>query len=54
MNVSCLVKAINNDMDDYKERVELDDWYVLNFSLRNDIMIILKTVRCMFTGKGAY
>ena len=43
-----------NDMDDYKERIELDDWYVLNFSLRNDIMIIVKTVRCMFTGKGAY
>lgn len=43
-----------NDMDDYKERVELDDWYVLNFSLRNDLLIILKTIRCMFTGKGAY
>jgi len=43
-----------NDMDDYRERVELDDWYVLNFSLRNDIKIIFQTVRCMFTGKGAY
>lgn len=43
-----------NDMDDYQERVELDDWYVLNFSLRTDIKIILQTIRCMFTGKGAY
>ncbi len=43
-----------NDMDDYQERVELDDWYVLNYSLWNDITIICKTVRCIFTGKGAY
>ncbi len=43
-----------SDTDDYKERVELDDWYVLNFSLRNDIKIIFQTIRCMFTGKGAY
>jgi exopolysaccharide biosynthesis polyprenyl glycosylphosphotransferase len=43
-----------NDMDDYKERVELDDWYVLNYSLWYDIKIIFKTIRCMFSGKGAY
>lgn len=43
-----------NDMEDYQERVDLDDWYVLNHSLRNDIKIIFKTIRCMFTGKGAY
>ena len=43
-----------NDMDDYQERVELDDWYVLNYSLWNDIKIIFKTVCCIFTGKGAY
>ncbi len=43
-----------SDVDDYQERVELDDWYVLNFSLRTDIKIILKTIGCMFSGKGAY
>ncbi len=43
-----------NDMDDYKERVELDDWYVLNHSLWYDIKIIVKTIICMFSGKGAY
>lgn len=43
-----------NDMEDYQERVELDDWYVLNYSLRYDIKIIFKTIRCMFSGKGAY
>ena len=43
-----------NDMESYQERVELDDWYVLNYSLWNDIKIIFKTIRCMFSGKGAY
>jgi lipopolysaccharide/colanic/teichoic acid biosynthesis glycosyltransferase len=43
-----------NDIEDYKERVELDDWYVLNHSLWYDIKIIFKTIRCMFIGKGAY
>ncbi len=43
-----------NDVENYQERVELDDWYVLNYSLRTDLKIIVKTVRCMFTGKGAY
>ena len=43
-----------NDMDDYQERVELDDWYVLNYSLWYDIKIIFKTISCIFTGKGAY
>ena len=43
-----------SDVVDYKERVELDDWYVLNVSLKTDIYIILKTVVCMFNGKGAY
>jgi exopolysaccharide biosynthesis polyprenyl glycosylphosphotransferase len=43
-----------SDVENYRERVELDDWYVLNYSLFCDIKIIIKTVRCMFTGKGAY
>ncbi len=43
-----------NDMEDYQERVDLDDWYVLNYSLRTDLKIIFKTIVCMFSGKGAY
>jgi len=43
-----------SDIVNYQERVELDDWYVLNYSLRTDLKIIAKTVVCMFTGKGAY
>ncbi len=43
-----------NDMEDYQERVDLDDWYVLNYSLRTDLKIIVKTIICIFSGKGAY
>ncbi len=43
-----------SDVVNYKERVELDDWYVLNYSLKTDCRIILKTIVCMFSGKGAY
>lgn len=42
-----------SNVDDYQERVEIDDWYILNFSLWTDIKIIAKTVVRMFTGKGA-
>lgn len=43
-----------SDIENYQERVELDDWYVLNYSLRTDLVIIAKTIHCMFSGKGAY
>jgi putative colanic acid biosysnthesis UDP-glucose lipid carrier transferase len=43
-----------SDTDNYQERVELDDWYVLNYSLKTDLKIIAQTIVCMFTGKGAY
>jgi exopolysaccharide biosynthesis polyprenyl glycosylphosphotransferase len=43
-----------SDIEDYKERVELDDWYILNYSLWNDIKIIGKTILMMIKGNGAY
>lgn len=43
-----------SNIEAYEERVQLDDWYILNFSLWTDIKIILKTVYCMIVGKGAY
>ncbi len=44
-----------SDLENYTERVELDDWYILNYSLWNDIKIICKTVYCIFKRKnGAY
>ena len=43
-----------SDVQDYKERVEMDVWYVKNRSFWLDIKIILKTIWVMLTGKGAY
>lgn len=43
-----------SDTENYTERVEMDDWYILNYSLWNDIKIIIKTVVCLFRGNGAY
>ena len=43
-----------SDTEDYKERVELDRWYILNASIGLDLKIILKTVFRIFNTKGAY
>jgi putative colanic acid biosynthesis UDP-glucose lipid carrier transferase len=43
-----------SDTEDYDERVELDQWYVLNCSFRLDIKIIFKTIWSMIIRKGAY
>lgn len=43
-----------SDIEEYEERVRLDDWYILNYSLWNDLKIILKTVYSMVRGHGAY
>lgn len=43
-----------SNVEAYEERIQLDDWYILNYSLWTDIKIIFKTVYCMIVGKGAY
>ncbi len=43
-----------SNIDEYEERVKMDDWYILNYSLWTDIKIIVKTVYCMLKGNGAY
>lgn len=43
-----------SNVDEYDERVKMDDWYILNYSLWTDIKIIIKTVFCMVKGNGAY
>lgn len=37
----------------YDERVGMDDWYILNYSLWTDIKIIYKTIKRVFDGRGA-
>ncbi|MFW2366691.1 MAG: sugar transferase [Desulforhopalus sp.] len=43
-----------SNVGEYEERVQMDDWYILNYSLWTDIKIIIKTVYCMIRGNGAY
>ena len=42
-----------NDIS-YAQRVSLDSWYVENWSVWNDIVIILKTIYVVLVRKGAY
>ncbi len=42
-----------SDISNYEERVGMDDWYILNYSLWTDIKIILKTIKRVFDGRGA-
>jgi Undecaprenyl-phosphate galactose phosphotransferase WbaP len=39
---------------DYKYRVQLDAWYIMNWSLWLDIVIIFKTIKVVFKAEGAY
>lgn len=43
-----------SDTENYIDRVKMDDWYILNYSLWTDIKIIFKTIRAVFKKNGAY
>ena len=38
----------------YRRRVELDEYYVCNWSLKLDIKILIQTVKVVLMGEGAY
>jgi undecaprenyl-phosphate galactose phosphotransferase len=38
----------------FADRLKLDEWYVRNWNLWRDIVILLKTVKVVFGRKGAY
>ncbi len=42
-----------NDVD-YEARVKLDTWYVLNWSLWLDVLMLVRTVKVVFQKQGAY
>ena len=42
-----------NDVS-YEDRVQIDSWYVRNWSVWLDMVILMKTVRYVITGRGAY
>jgi len=43
-----------SDVEDYEERISLDIYYVRNWSLWLDIVIILKTIKSVLKRTGAY
>ena len=43
-----------NDVEDYDLRIKYDMYYVHNWSIFLDVMIILKTVGVVLNGRGAY
>ena len=42
-----------NDID-YDERVQLDTWYVRNWSIEQDLIILIKTIVTVLLKKGSY
>lgn len=38
----------------YEERVQMDSWYVRNWSVWLDVMLLCRTVKAVIAGKGAY
>jgi len=42
-----------NDLE-FQQRVRLDEEYILNWSIRMDIAILIQTVKVVITGYGAY
>jgi len=43
-----------SDVEDYDERISLDLYYIRNWSLWLDIVIILKTIKSVLNRSGAY
>lgn len=39
---------------DYDERIAMDNWYICNWNIWLDIMLLWKTVKVVLCGKGAY
>ncbi|MDW6002156.1 undecaprenyl-phosphate galactose phosphotransferase WbaP [Vibrio mangrovi] len=52
--ISGLWQVSGRSDTDYKTRVYLDSWYVKNWSLWNDIVILFKTVNVVLKRDGAY
>jgi lipopolysaccharide/colanic/teichoic acid biosynthesis glycosyltransferase len=42
-----------SDVSDVREKLNLDFYYVKNFSFWLDLLITLRTIQIIFTGKGA-
>ena len=46
--------SARNDMENYKQKIDYDLYYIHNWSVWLDIIILVKTVKAVLWGKGAY
>jgi lipopolysaccharide/colanic/teichoic acid biosynthesis glycosyltransferase len=52
--ITCIWQVSGRSDIPFKEQVELDKQYIKSKSILNDIVILLKTIPAVLTGKGAY
>ena len=52
--ITGLWQASGRNDTSYEQRVFLDSWYVRNWSLWGDLVILFKTVRALVFRSGAY
>jgi undecaprenyl-phosphate galactose phosphotransferase len=52
--ISGLWQVSGRSETDYSDRVRLDAWYVKNWSLWYDVVILVKTIGVVFKRTGAY
>ncbi|MBQ9389961.1 MAG: sugar transferase, partial [Synergistaceae bacterium] len=43
-----------NDVEDYGKRIDFDLYYIHNWSVWLDIIIMIRTFKAVLKGKGAY
>ncbi len=43
-----------NDVEDYQQRIDFDLYYIHNWSIWLDIIIIIRTIKAVLKGSGAY
>jgi len=52
--ITCIWQISGRSDISFKEQVELDKQYIGSRSLRKDLVILLKTIPAVITGRGAY
>lgn len=52
--LTCLWQVSGRSNTDYTTRIKLDELYVQKRSFRFDLILIMQTIRCLMTMRGAY
>ena len=52
--ITCIWQVSGRNNKSYDHRVALDAWYIKNWHLGLDVVIILRTIRAILKADGAY